>query len=140
MVRPFLHFLSLCLLAGCVGPVETAPSAWQGTLVPVAPGAVTGTAAAVSQAGRTLVSVEIRGGAPGSYGWRMVGGLCAAPGDIRGGIALYTALMVGPEGTAHADAAIPGELSPGGRYAVQVLGADGVAQPVVACADLTESS
>ncbi len=140
MVRPPLHFLFLCLLAGCVGPVEFAPGAWQGTLVPVAPGTVTGTAAAVSQAGRTLVSVEVRGGAPGSHGWRMVDGACAEPGGVRGGVALYPPLEVGAGGTAHAEAAIPGELSPGGRYAVQVLVADGAGQQVVACADLKESS
>lgn len=130
----------MCVAAGCVGPVDTAPGLWEGTLVPQPPGTVTGTAAAVSQAGRTRVTVEIRGGTPGSHGWRMVDGACAAPGAVRGGVALYPALAVGPGGTARSEASIPGELSPGGRYAVQVLGAGTAADEVVACADLGQGS
>lgn len=140
MTRWLLHLLLLCAVAGCVGPVETAPGVWEGTLVPVPPANLTGTVAAVSQAGRTVVTVEIRGGTPGSHGWRTVDGGCAAPGAVRGGVALYPALVVGPGGTARAEASVPGELSPGGRYAVQVLGAGPAAEEVAACGDLGQGS
>ncbi len=135
-----LPLVAVCLLAGCVSPTETDSSAWQATLVPVPPSAVTGTAAALSRAGRTVASLGIRRGTAGSHGWRMVLGTCASPGSTLGGAALYPTMSVGPGGTAEAEASVPGELSPGASYAVQVFVAEATGERIEACGDLARTS
>lgn len=143
MIRRARPGLSLLLVAaGCSSGTEPSVTLWEATLAPLAPASVSGTAAAVAQAGKTRVSVEIRQAATGeSYGWRMSSGTCAGEGSIVGGAALYPTLVPGASRTAKAETAAPGQLSPGGSYAVRVFlaGSAGGGQ-VVACGALVETS
>lgn len=130
------------LVAGCSSATEPAATLWEGTLASVAPSTIAGSAAAVAQFGRTLASVEIRRGEAGvTYRWRIEGGTCSAPGQIRGGAALYPPLPADQAGLAFADAVVPGLLRTGSSYIVRV-GRDsgGGSEEVVACGELVERS
>jgi len=143
MIRRGLPALSLLLVAaGCSSLTESSASLWEATLAPVAPASVSGVAAAVAQAGRTRISVEIRQAVAGeTYGWRTSAGTCSAEGAVVGGAALYPVLAPDISRVAKAEAAVPGQLKPGGAYTVRVFraGVSGAGQ-VVACGGLVETS
>jgi len=141
MISRSLRGLPLLLLVACSTGTEPSISLWQGTLRPVAPSTITGPVAAVAQGGRTRVSVEIRQAvAAQTYAWRLDEGMCPTGGAIQGGVALYPSLTADAARTAKTEAAIPGQISSGKRYAVLVLGTGTAADQTVACADLAETS
>ena len=138
MPRRSLHGLALFLLAGCASPTESATTLWEGSLSPVPPSTVSGTAAAVSQAGRVQVAVEIGGATAEVHTWRVVTGGCASPDRTLGGAAMYPPMSVGAGRSGRAEAVVPGELAPGGRYAAQVFVTADSSERLVACGDLAE--
>jgi len=130
--------LLLAVSAACSSGTEPQTTVWQATLAPVSGSAITGTAGAVTQSGRTAVTIQIRKATAGeTYGWRIDSGTCSGTGQIQGGVALYPPLSPGGSGTATADAGLPGTFDPGSRYAARVFrsGAGG-GEEVVACGDL----
>lgn len=131
--------LSLALVAvgGCrvLGGVDVSVDAWEGDLI-ASTGTLTGSAAALSQGGRTNASIQIGGGPEdaGLYGWRIRTGSCSSPGALIGGAAQYPDLDVEAGGTATADAILT-EAMPGGRnYHVVIIRAADNAE--VACGQL----
>lgn len=143
MIRRRLAALSLLTLAaGCSSGTEPSTTLWEATLSPLAPSTMSGSAAAVAQAGRTRIEVEIRQAVAGeSYRWRVSQGTCASEGALVGGAALYPVLTADPSRSARADAAVPGQLAEGGAYAVRVVrpGTPGGEQ-VMACGALLRTS
>lgn len=134
--------LGLIGLGGCSSGTENVRVFWDATLQPVSPGRVTGTVAALAEAGRTRLTIQIRNAAPGeTYGWRAESGTCDAPGGIQGGAALYPSITADPSGGGDADASVPGLFRSGSRYAVLVVrpATDGSGEVVVACGELSES-
>lgn len=141
MKHTFWPALCFALLTGCASATGPRVTLWEGDLVPASAGGVTGTVAAVAQAGRTEVAVEIRQAVPDrTYGWRLTEGTCQNEGALVGGVALYPPMTADPSRTASAEAAVPGELSPGERYAVWVFTGGNGGEQVVACADLVETT
>lgn len=136
--------LSALLLASAACSDVTAPrtTLWEGNLSPTAPATVSGVAAAVSQFGRTLVSIQVRQATEGvSYRWGVYAGTCASPGALQGGAALYPVLAPGPTMTAEAEASLPGEFRSGGQYMAEVLAlGEGGSEVRVACGTLLETS
>jgi len=125
----------LLAAAGCSSSTDPGNVAWEATLAPVAGSGITGTAGAVTQAGRTAATIQIRKAMAGeTYGWRIDSGGCDGSGSIQGGSALYPELTPDGSGTASADAGIPGTLDRGTSYAVRVFVAG--AADIVACGDL----
>jgi hypothetical protein len=123
---------------GCSSSTEPGSGVWEATLSPVPGSAITGTAGAVTQSGRTAATIQISKAAAGeTYGWRIDSGSCSGTGQIQGGAALYPVLTPDGSGTASADAGLPGRLDPGSPYAARVYrtGA-GSGEEVVACGDL----
>lgn len=135
----FVFWLSLAVLVagGCrvLGGVDLSVDAWEGDLI-ASTGMLTGSAAALSQAGRTNASIQINGGPEdaGLYGWRIRTGSCSSPGALIGGLAQYPDLDVEAGGAASADAVL-NEAMPGGRnyHVVIIRAADGAE---VACGQL----
>ncbi|HSG47269.1 MAG TPA: hypothetical protein VLA43_05550 [Longimicrobiales bacterium] len=146
MTRPrFLYAVlpALLLASGCSSVTEPEVTLWEGNVTAVAPATVTGVVAAVSQFGRTQISIQIRQAEDGgNYAWRVETGSCQNPGTLQGGAALYPLLVVtGPALTADADATIPGQFSSGGAYIARVIQLGEVgAETVVACGSLLETS
>ncbi len=127
----------LTLVPACSDPVETLLTQWTATLSPVPPHFLEGEAAAVSQFGRTQVSVLVRGGLPGEeYLWRVEEGTCQGSGALRGGAAQYPPLRLRDDGTATAATALAGVFREGDRNAVKVVGTAGSqAGKVLACGE-----
>lgn len=128
---------ALVLAGGCrvLGSVDVSVVAWEAELVPTA-SAPTGSAAALSQSGRTQASIQISGGAAGerTYGWRIRAGRCASPGQVIGGAAAYPEMAHAPPATTTADAILSDPM-PGGRaYHAVLIRLEDDAE--VACGDL----
>ena len=123
---------------GCSSSTEPVTTVWEGNLSSVAGSGITGTVGAVTQSGRTAVTIQIRKATAGeTYGWRIDSGECSGTGQIQGGAALYPALTPDATGSASADAGLPGTFDSGGQYAARVfLTGSGAAGEVVACGDL----
>ena len=131
--------LLLIPVAACSSGTEVAPTKWSGALTPVGGGTITGTVGAVSSAGRTEITVQIRKATPGAtYGWRIDTGTCSGSGEIQGGAAQYPVLTPDPAGTASADAGIASLFSSGSQYAARVFAADGGSEDIVACGELRQ--
>ena len=131
--------LLLLSAAACSSSTEAAPTKWSGSLTSVGGSAITGTVGAVSYAGRTEITVQIRKATPGAaYGWRIDTGTCSGTGEIQGGVAQYPTLTADPAGTASADAGIASLFSPGSQYAARVFSEAGGAEEIVACGDLRQ--
>lgn len=126
---------TLLALGACAGSTEPEVGLWEATLSPVPPSTVSGSGAVVAQAGRTLVSIQIRGATPGTvYGWRLSQGTCASEGAIVGGAALYPALTPDASRGAGTDAALPGQISRSGTWAMRAFTVrSGGGEQVVAC-------
>ncbi len=106
-------------LAACAGAVDVSQTAWQATLA-AGPGGISGSAAAVSVAGRTHASIAIERAVPGQqYGWRIQHGDCQAQGTLVGTAATYPTLTAADDGTAGADTYLSQVLSTG-PYAARV--------------------
>ena len=137
-----LSILCLLLLAlGCSSSTEPDFFLWEGVLQPVPPSTVSGVTAAVSQFGRTEVSVEIRQAqAETLYGWRVNEGTCQAEGTIKAGVGAYPLMETDESGIATEDAVISGLLRSGTSFTVRVyLPQEGGGQTVVACGNLEET-
>jgi hypothetical protein len=130
------------LLAVCSSPTDDGLVAWEADLAPVAPSSVNGSAAAVTQFGRTQASIQIRQAEPDvTYGWRIETGTCQAPGDVQGGAAAYAPLVASEAGQATADAGISIEFRSGSSFAVRVfLPLEGGGETIVACGALVEDT
>jgi hypothetical protein len=126
------------LMVACSSPTKVRVTKWEGTLVPTPPSMLTGQVAAVSQFGRTEISILLEDAEAGtSYGWRVESGDCQEDGLIQGGLAQYPFLVPAEGGTGSAHTAIPGMFDPDGEYAARVfLPGDGGAEQVLACAEL----
>lgn len=132
----------LPLLLSCSTSTEVRYSFWEGTLQPVLPNQEGGIAAAVSQFGRTEVSVELRQGQAGAtYGWHLKSGSCQAPGTIVGGVANYALMETDESGIATESATVSGVLRSGDSYSVRVYRPlENGGEDVVACGDLVEDT
>ena len=126
------------LVAACGGPTEPRLTKWEGSLVPVPPSTITGQLAAVSQFGRTEISLLLEDAEVGTpHGWRVDSGDCQQYGSIQGGPAQYPPLMPAEGGTGSAHTAIAGMFDPDGEYAARVfLPGEGTAEEVLACGEL----
>ena len=139
LLRPPVR-IPLFLLAGGLAwacSSSTAPlfTQWEGNLVPIPPATVEGRAAAVTQFGRTEISIQITDAEPGvSYGWRVDTGSCQNPGILQGGDASYPGLTPGPGGTATANAILSALFPATGAYAARVFLEE--SEKVVACGEL----
>lgn len=105
---------------------------------PVPPGSVFGRVAAVTQFGRTEVSIRVEGGDRDvAYGWRIDSGTCQERGSIQGGAAVYPALSAGDDASAEAVAVLATHLNVQKAYSARVFLPDvGGAEQVVACGEL----
>lgn len=142
MKHTFWSASAFVLLVGCSSATSPTVTLWEGELAPLVPGGVSGLVAAVAQAGRTQVAVEIRQGVPDqTYGWRLAEGTCQNEGVTVGGAALYPPMTPGPSRTASAEAGLPGQLSPGGAYAVWIFTGGGEGgEERVSCGALVEAA
>jgi hypothetical protein len=116
---------------------STAPifTQWEGDLSPIPPATVSGRAAAVTQFGRTQLSVQIQEAEPEViYGWRVDSGTCENAGAIQGGEAAYPPLAAGAGGTASSEAILPVEFRASGQFSVRVFLE--VSEETVACGEL----
>lgn len=136
---PFLFSLSL-LLGGCQDATAPVITTWEGTLTPEPPHVVSGRVAAVSQFGRTSISIQVEDAEPDVvYGWRINAGSCQNEGALQGGSAFYPALSPGESGTASGDSTLPGLLKGGESYAAWVYLSEGAGQEIVACGELEQT-
>lgn len=125
-------------LTSCSSGLEPA-LLWEATLDPVLPSPVSGTVAAVTDAGRTQIGIQIREAEPGvTYRWRVDTGTCEAAGQLQGGLASYPSLVPGSSGTASAEAIISAVFSSGSSYAARVAREENGGEVVVACGVLEE--
>ena len=127
-------------LSACTSSTEPLVTLWETTLSPVAPSRITGQAAALTQFGRTEVSVEIRLADPESaYPWRVESGTCTTSGNIQDGPAVYIPLSTGEAGTAGQTVTLSSKFRPGDKLSVKVFapGSSG-SQDLVACGVLEE--
>lgn len=133
--------LGLVVAAGCGDATAPLVTAWRATLSPVLPYAISGRAAALTQAGRTRVTISIEGGeAAESYAWRVERGTCAAPGALVGGVASYPPLEPGTGGSADAEASLSELFRFGDDLIVRVLvDGEGPAVITAACAPFEET-
>jgi hypothetical protein len=129
------------LMLGCTSSTEPDFYLWEGVLKPVPPSTISGVTAAVSQFGRTEVSVEIRQAqADAVFGWRVNAGTCQSEGVIRGGVGAYPNIETDESGIGAEDAILSGLFRSGESYAVRVYADQGGgAQTVVTCGDLEET-
>ena len=129
------------LWAACgdsTGPVSTL---WEGNLTPVPPSQVSGQVAAVTQFGRTEVSIQIRFADPGStHNWRVESGNCQADGTIQGGLAVYPPLTAGEGGSNSQTAILSSQFKSGSQLAVKVFNSvEGGSGEMVSCGELVET-
>lgn len=131
----------LAALASCGDTTAPLVTAWRATLTPVLPYAISGRAAALTQAGRTRVTISIEGGEmEDRYSWRVERGTCAAPGALVGGVASYPPLEPGTGGSADAEASISELFQFGDDLIVRVLvDGEGLAVITAACAPFEET-
>jgi hypothetical protein len=137
----FWPLILVPLFLSCDTSTEVEYSFWEGTLVPLGTNFETGNAAAVTQFGRTEVSVEIRQGtAETTYGWYLQTAACQADGLVAGGVASYPPLATDESGVATASAVISTLLRSGRSYAVRLYRPlEDQGEELVACADLQET-
>jgi hypothetical protein len=128
----------ILLVVACSSPTKVGVAKWEGTLVPTPPSTLTGQIAAVSQFGRTEISVLLEDAEAGTtYGWRVNSGDCQGDGSIQGGAAQYPYMVAGEGGTVSAQAVIARIFKPDEEYAARVfLPNDGEPEEVLACGEL----
>lgn len=138
----FWPLILVPVFLSCDTSTDVEYSFWEGTLVPLGTNFETGKTAAVTQFGRTDVSVEIRQGAANTtYGWYLQTAACQAEGLVAGGVASYPPLTTDESGVATSTAIISTLLRSGGSYAVRLYKTGGgQTEEVVACADLQETT
>lgn len=138
--RIFLPAMFLLLFSpACEDSTAPVATLWEGTLSPVPPSQVSGVTAAVTQFGRTEVSIEIRLAEPDLvYTWQVETGGCQSEGQIQGGPALYTPLSPGEAGMASAIAVLPNLFESGSQLSVKVFSPEGASQRLASCGKLNE--
>lgn len=122
----------------CTSSVEPLLTRWEGSLLPVSPGGVFGEIAAVTQFGRTQVSILVQGGQTGiSHGWRIDSGNCQESGAIQGGAGQYPPLVPGEDASASADAVLAALFRAEEEYSARVfVSGEGGAEQILACGNL----
>lgn len=137
-LRRLTSILCTTFAAACGGATEPVVLAWEAELDPSGPGGVSGSAAMVSQYGRTDMSIQIQSSAAGAtYQWRINEGGCGAPGALVGGAAIYPPLTVQAASSASADANMGGMLDQDRTYAARVFGTSvGGGEVLVACGEM----
>ena len=134
MLAVMAPFLSAC--SSSTGPLVTR---WETTLSPVAPSRIRGQAAALTQFGRTEVSVEIRLADPETaYPWRVESGTCITSGNIQDGPAVYIPLSTGEAGTADQTVTLSSKFHPDDQLSAKVFAPGSGSQDMVACGVLEE--
>jgi hypothetical protein len=138
MLTRLVSLLAATSAIGCSSGTDTESAVWTATLAPLSGGLITGTAGAVTEAGRTAATIQIRKATAGeTYGWRIDSGPCSGSGQIQGGAALYPELTPDGSGAASANAGLPGLLDAGMLYAARVfLVSTSGGEEIVACGDL----
>ena len=127
------------LVLGCGDSTSPVATLWQGTLSPVPPSQVSGETAAVTQFGRTEISVEIRLAEPDLvYSWRVESGDCQSDGIIQAGPTLYPPITPGEAGLGSSIATIPTLFKSGSQLAVKVFSTEGASERLASCGPLTE--
>jgi hypothetical protein len=138
MHRVINHLAVLLLATACTSdPAGLQQTIWEATLI----GAreypdFSGSAAAVSGANRTAISILVEGLPSGStFAWRLRRGDCENPGSVFSSEDAYPDLEIGESGSATSDIATSRLLSADNTYHVAVLTID--PEPdVAACGDL----
>jgi hypothetical protein len=138
-LRIFPAMLALLFTAGiyiaCSSSTAPIFTQWEGDLSPIPPATVSGRAAAVTQFGRTQLSIQIQEAETDViHGWRVDSGTCETPGEIQGGDAAYPPLVPGAGGTASSEAILPVEFRASGQFSVRVFLE--VSEETVACGTL----
>lgn len=138
--RRFALAAAALILPACSDVTAPLVTVWRATLVPVRPSTVHGRAAALTQAGRTRITISIEDAEPGvPLRWQVERGNCRVPGAVLGGVASYPTLEPAT-GAAEANAALAELFHPGDQLAVRVLVDDPEAgQVTVACAPFEET-
>ena len=117
---------------------------WSAQLASRAGTSVTGSATSRSVgmeggSGTSTASVEVRGATPGArHPWHVHSGTCATGGPIVGDANDYPVLVVEPDGTADANAAIGAGMSDDARYHVNVHRSPSDLGTIIACGDLVD--
>ena len=131
--------LGILLFTACSDPSGPIFTLWEGTLSPVAPSRITGQTAAVTQLGRTEVSLEIRLAERESVNrWRLESGNCRGEGEIQGGPLIYPPLAAGESGLASSSAFLSVLFKSGSNLAVKVYSDVGGQEVLVSCGILDE--
>lgn len=134
---PALFFAAL---GGCESSTAPVITTWEGTLAPRPPHFMSGRVAAVTQFGRTIVSIQVEEGEPGvTYGWRLNAGTCQQEGEIQGGTASYPPLNPGETGTASGETTLAEVFRDGDTYAARVFLSTGGSEEMVACGELNRT-
>lgn len=135
-----LSMLAASLLSGCSSSTAPVITTWEGDLAPEFPSVLGGRVAAVTQFGRTQISIQIEEGEPGvTYGWKVNAGTCQTEGEIQGGTASYPPLAPGPSGTASGETTVAEVFRSGDSYAARVYRSTGNGEVVVACGALRQT-
>ncbi|NIO30299.1 MAG: hypothetical protein GTN75_00710 [Gemmatimonadetes bacterium] len=132
------HLAVLLLATACTAdPVGLEQTLWEATLIgTLAYPDFMGSAAAVSGANRTAISILVEGLPSGStFAWRLRSGDCDNPGSVFSSEDAYPDLEIGESGSATTDIAISRLLSVNNTYHVAVLTIDPEPEPV-ACGNL----
>jgi len=136
----FLSLVAATLLSGCSSSTAPVITTWEGDLAPEPPAVLGGRVAAVTQFGRTQISIRIEEGEPGvTYGWRVNAGTCEAEGEIQGGVASYPLLSPGETGTASGETTVAEIFRSGDSYAARVYRSTGTGELVEVCGPLHET-
>lgn len=140
--RRLCVLLAAAALGGCDNSTAPVVTTWRATLVPVLPYTVSGRAAALTQAGRTQISITIEDAdAEVPHAWRVESGTCADPGDLQGGLASYPTLVPSMAGAAEAEASIASIFRSGQSLIVRVIRSpEGGPAETAACAQLEETT
>ena len=135
LVLGLVPFWASC--SSSTGPLLTL---WEGNLSPLPPSHLSGQVAAITQFGRTEVSIDIRMAEPGTvYTWRVESGTCQGEGVIQDGPAVYPDLMPGEGGTDSEQVFLSSLFKPGSQLAVKVFDSvGGSGGEMVSCGELVE--
>lgn len=113
---------------------------WNGSLSGQGAGAsITGTIKALSNDGRTEVTVALNGASPDAvHPWHVHEGACGSGGPIVGDASAYSPLRVGSGGSASDVATLSLELDEAKDYYVNVHASASDMQTIIACGDLDD--
>ena len=130
----------MVVLAACQSTTAPVITTWSGDLTPEPPHFVSGRVAAVTQFGRTQISLQMEEGEPGlDYRWRVNAGTCQQEGEIQGGPASYPPLTPSEPGTASGETTVAEIFRSGDAYAARIFLENGGSEEIVACGELSQT-